>query len=84
MLTNDQLLHFYGRMVTIRAFEEKLSELFTTGLLGGTSHFCIGQEASAVGVVGASRATDWLVSNHRGHGHLLASSIFSPVTGLVT
>lgn len=75
MLTNDQLLHFYGRMVTIRAFEEKLSELFTTGLLGGTSHFCIGQEASAVGVVGASRATDWLVSNHRGHGHLLARGL---------
>lgn len=73
--TNEQLLTFYRRMVTIRAFEEKLSELFSTGLLGGTSHFCIGQEASAVGVVSAARSTDWLVSNHRGHGHLLARGL---------
>lgn len=74
-LTPETLLTFYAQMVTIRAFEEKLSELFSKGLLGGTSHFCIGQEASAVGIVNATRKTDWLVSNHRGHGHLLARGL---------
>ena len=74
-IPNGQLLQMYQRMVLIRAFEETLGELFTKGALGGTSHLCIGQEASAVGVVWAARETDWLVSNHRGHGHLLARGL---------
>jgi len=65
----------FQRMLEIRAFEEALSDLFTRNLLGGTSHFCIGQEACAVGVVSALRDRDWLVSNHRGHGHLLARGL---------
>ena len=62
-------------MLLIRAFEDKLGELFSRGEIGGTSHFCIGQEACAVGVVSACRDTDYLVSNHRGHGHLLARGL---------
>jgi TPP-dependent pyruvate/acetoin dehydrogenase alpha subunit len=62
-------------MLLVRRFEESLGDLFSRNLLGGTSHFCIGQEACAVGVVGAVRETDWLVSNHRGHGHLLARGL---------
>ena len=69
------LLETYRQMVKIRAFEEKLSELFSKGLLGGTSHFCMGQEASAVGIASAARPTDWFVSNHRCHGHLLAKGL---------
>lgn len=72
------LLDFHGRMQRIRSFEEALAELFGKGVLGGTSHFCIGQEACAVGVIGALRETDWLVSNHRGHGHLLARGLELP------
>ena len=69
------LLETYRQMAKIRAFEEKLSELFSKGLLGGTSHFCIGQEASAVGIAFAARPTDWFISNHRCHGHLLAKGL---------
>ncbi len=69
------LLHYYERMHLIRFFEQKLGDLFAQGLLGGTSHFCIGQEACAVGVLGAARDDDWVVSNHRGHGHLLARGL---------
>ena len=69
------LLESYRTMVKIRAFEEKLSELFSKGLLGGTSHFCIGQEASAVGIASAADPGDWFVSNHRCHGHLLARGL---------
>ena len=74
-LTAEQLAACFRRMLLIRQFEEALGDLFTKNLLGGTSHFCIGQEACAVGVVGAVRETDWLVSNHRGHGHLLARGL---------
>ncbi len=75
MVTPDDILQCYGQMLLIREFEEALSELFTKNLIGGTSHFCIGQEACAVGVVSETRADDYLVSNHRGHGHLLARGL---------
>ncbi len=69
------LLQYYERMHLIRFFEQKLADLFSQGLLGGTSHFCIGQEACAVGVLSAANPDDWVISNHRGHGHLLARGL---------
>ena len=75
MLETPQLLAMYERMPLIRYFENKLADLFSCGSLGGTSHFCIGEEASAVGVVFASDEKDWIISNHRGHGHLLARGL---------
>lgn len=71
----EQVADCYRRMVLIRVFEETLADLFAKNLLGGTSHFCIGQEACAVGVVSAARDDDYIVSNHRGHGHLLARGL---------
>lgn len=62
----------YKKALTIRRFEEKVDWLFGRGKLGGTTHLCIGQEAVAVGVASALRADDYMVSTHRGHGHLLA------------
>lgn len=60
-------------MLTIRLFEEGLLKLFSRGLLRGTVHTCLGQEACAVGVVGAlDPMVDVVCSNHRGHGHFLA------------
>lgn len=61
------------QMATIRAVEETLLWLFSQGLVRGTVHTSIGQEACAVGVVNAlDRAKDVICSNHRGHGHFLA------------
>ena len=74
-LTTQQLLVFYSKMTEIRFFEKKLAELFSKGTLGGTSHFCIGEEACAVGVIQAADSNDWLISNHRGHGHLLSRNL---------
>ena len=74
-IETSQLLAMYGRMLLIRFFENKLAELFSCGALGGTSHFCVGEEASAVGVIWAASDKDWLISNHRGHGHLLARGL---------
>lgn len=63
---------FYRRMRFIRRFEETLLALFEEGVLNGTTHACIGQEADAVGVMEHLREEDHLFSNHRCHGHFLA------------
>lgn len=73
---------FLRLMALIRETETKLLELFSKGLLNGTVHTCIGQEACAVGVIEAlDREKDILFSNHRGHGHYLAYC--SDVKGLI-
>lgn len=63
----------YRRMYLIRRFEETLLDMFSKGLLVGTTHTCIGQEADAVGVIEHLRpGLDQVVSNHRCHGHYIA------------
>ncbi|WP_411277007.1 pyruvate dehydrogenase complex E1 component subunit beta [Gaiella sp.] len=67
------LLEQYRRMLLIRSFEERAAELFEQGVIFGTAHSCVGQEAIAVGAAGAMRETDYLVGHHRSHGHLIAA-----------
>jgi len=62
----------YRRMRFIRRFEESLLELFDRGLLNGTTHACIGQEADAVAIIDHLTEDDHVFSNHRCHGHFLA------------
>lgn len=63
----------FSEMALIRAVEQSLLELFSRGLLRGTVHTCLGQEAVAAGVLSAiDRNIDAVCSNHRGHGHYLA------------
>src|SRR3990172_9367988 len=59
-------------MLRIRLFEEKVVELYPEQEMKCPVHLCIGQEAVAVGVCLNLRKGDYLFSNHRGHGHLLA------------
>jgi pyruvate dehydrogenase E1 component alpha subunit len=68
----EQWLHMYQQMVTIRLFEEKANELYTTAQMPGIAHLYIGEEAIAVGVCEALRKDDYITSTHRGHGHCLA------------
>ncbi len=63
----------YYQMALIRRVESGLLDLFARNLLFGTTHTCLGQEADAVGVIGAlDRGRDLVFSNHRCHGHFLA------------
>ena len=55
-----------------RAFEARVLALVSDGSIRGTTHPYVGQEAVAVGACMALRPDDWVVSTHRGHGHLLA------------
>jgi pyruvate dehydrogenase E1 component alpha subunit len=59
-------------MWTARRFEEAVDQLFARGLMHGTMHLSIGQEASATGTCLALRPDDLITSTHRGHSHCVA------------
>jgi TPP-dependent pyruvate/acetoin dehydrogenase alpha subunit len=59
-------------MWLIRAFEERVSELYAAGRIGGLLHLGIGQEGIAVGLADALAADDVVYGTHRAHAHALA------------
>ncbi len=79
-----RLLELFRTMCRIRAFEDAAEEASRGGVAAfgqsaGTSanvrgplHLSTGQEAVAAGVCAHLRASDWLTSTHRGHGHTIA------------
>ena len=71
-LKRDLCVSMLSKMYEIRVFEETVDDLFARGLVHGTMHLSIGQEASAVGSVFALRDEDYILSTHRGHGHCIA------------
>jgi TPP-dependent pyruvate/acetoin dehydrogenase alpha subunit len=80
MAPNDATL--YAQMTLIRQVEQTFFDLYARGLLAGTVHTAIGQEATAAGVVSAlDPARDVIFSSHRAHGHFLAFT--DDVEGLV-
>ena len=60
--TPEQLKEALRRMCLIRRFEEGAEEAYMRGLIHGTMHLSIGQEASAVGSTMALRKTDYITS----------------------
>lgn len=73
--SKDLLVKLYERMVRAREFEEQLYYLFLTTEMPGTMHQATGQEAVAVGIVGAINPDDYVTSTHRGHGHCIAKEV---------
>ncbi len=71
-IDNESLIQMYRTMLTIRRFDERASQDFKKGLVPGLVHSYNGQEAIATGVCANLRKDDRIVSNHRGHGHLIA------------
>jgi acetoin:2,6-dichlorophenolindophenol oxidoreductase subunit alpha len=64
-----EVLH---QMHLIRQFEEGAEQAYMRGLVHGTMHLSIGQEASATGVCAVLEPSDYITSTHRGHGHCIA------------
>lgn len=60
------------KMYLIRRFEEGAEDSYARGLIHGTMHLSIGQEASAVGSCMELGDQDRITSTHRGHGHCIA------------
>jgi len=71
-LSHDKQIDLYKKMIEIRLFEEKIQDLYARGLVPGSVHLYIGQEAVAAGVCAHLRKEDYITSTHRGHGHLIA------------
>src|SRR5579871_3320756 len=67
-----QSLALYRQMVRIREFDLRVRELFLEGVVKGTAHSYVGQEAIAAGACAALQPGDFIVSHHRGHGHCIA------------
>jgi pyruvate dehydrogenase E1 component alpha subunit len=74
-LNRHHASHLLGQMLRIRRFEEKCAELYTQQKIRGFLHLYIGEEANAVGVIGALAAEDSIVATYREHGHALARGI---------
>jgi acetoin:2,6-dichlorophenolindophenol oxidoreductase subunit alpha len=68
----DVLLQMSAGMLRVRLFEERVRELFAGGRIPGFLHTSVGQEAIAVGAAAALQPDDYVLSTHRGHGHLVA------------
>ena len=73
--SKEFLLEVYRKMVLIRKFEERVKYLFLEGIMPGTIHQYMGQEACAVGVCAALNEDDVITSTHRPHGHALAKGL---------
>src|SRR5919107_1619722 len=85
-------LELYRIMVECRTFEVRAQELFFEGLVRGTTHLGIGQEAVAAGFGAAMRDDDYSFATYRGHNHALArgtpmgpiyAELFGRATGLM-
>jgi 2-oxoisovalerate dehydrogenase E1 component len=72
MLSGEQLESLYTTMVKIRRFDERTAELFLEGLVKGTAHSYVGEEAVAAAACANLRVDDYIVGTHRGHGHCIA------------
>lgn len=72
MITDQKLRDLYKEMWLIRYFDEKVDQFFAKGLIHGTTHLCVGQEASAAGSIAVIGRKDKIVSTHRGHGHCIS------------
>ena len=70
--TLKALVDLLRRMWLIRAFEEKVSELYAAREIVGLLHLGIGQEAVAVGACSLLRNDDYVFGGHRSHGHAIA------------
>jgi 2-oxoisovalerate dehydrogenase E1 component len=68
----ETLLKLFETMFRIRRFEETATDLFKKGVIKGTAHSYIGQEAIAAGTCANLTEQDYVGSYHRGHGHCIA------------
>lgn len=74
-INKEIILEMYKRMNEARAFEEKVSYFFARGMVHGTTHLSIGQEASSVGACMALNNDDLITSTHRGHSQVIGKGI---------
>lgn len=68
-------LAIYKKMVLIRCVEEKICEEYPNQDIRTPVHLYIGEEAVAASISVLLRDSDYVISNHRSHGHCLAKGM---------
>lgn len=74
-ISKQKLEEMYEKMLLTRYFEEKVAYFFSMGMVHGTTHLYVGEEATATGVCCALEPEDMIASTHRGHGHCISKGI---------
>jgi pyruvate dehydrogenase E1 component alpha subunit len=74
-LDRETLHHYLYQMLQGRRFEEKTAEAYAIGKIGGFCHLYIGQEAVAVGALGALRPDDYVITAYREHVQALVKGM---------
>lgn len=85
----DQAIADLASMAKLRAFEEKVRDLWISKHIVGSVHLDIGQEAIPVGISSVLQPEDALFATYRGHGYALAvgtpaSAMFAEMLGRTT
>lgn len=78
MLSNSFYLEMYKRMLRIRMFEEQAAAMGARGEITGALHVAAGQEGEIVGACMALERDDYMVGNHRSHGHPIGKGAAMP------
>ncbi|MCL1812000.1 MAG: thiamine pyrophosphate-dependent dehydrogenase E1 component subunit alpha [Treponema sp.] len=74
-LSREKYGELYLMMAQTRNFEETAARLFVEGKVHGTAHFCIGEEATGVGVCAALEKEDMITQTHRGHNQAIGKGM---------
>jgi pyruvate dehydrogenase E1 component alpha subunit len=62
-------------MLLIRRFEERTGEMYTKARIGGYCHLNLGEEATIVGLMSALTPDDYIFTNYREHGYIIARGV---------
>ena len=71
-ICKDILISLYKKLVLARLFEERVYKLIVEGVVLGSVHLSIGEEAAAVGTISALSKEDYILPTHRGHAQVLS------------
>lgn len=71
----EDLKHYYYQMLLIRRFEERTSEMYVKAKIGGYCHLNLGEEATIVGLMAALKPEDYIYTNYREHGYIIARGV---------
>lgn len=74
-ISKETLIEIYKRINQARAFEEKVSYFFSRGMVHGTTHLSVGEEASSVAAAMALEEGDLVTSTHRGHSQIIGLGV---------
>ena len=81
LLNQEVRLALYRSMLEVRYLEKRAYDLFMEGLVKGTSHLALGQEAVAAGFGVSMRPSDYTFCTYRGHAHTLVRG--ASMTGIL-